>query len=129
MSAIGSVPATPDLHTRAMRALRDLVVKSELEIAESEAMRVRNFLPPRRCICESISTGPGCRLCITKRGRRVLDEYDALRVNAPEIPDCSTCGKSAPETVAIQTDMFGGQTAQCRACYVASREREMAVSQ
>lgn len=39
---------------------------------------------------------------------------------------CSTCGKHAQD-IAIQYALDGTRTAQCRACYVAARERELAV--
>lgn len=43
-SAIGSVPSvTPDLETLLYRSLEALVIKSELELAEADAMREREL--------------------------------------------------------------------------------------
>lgn len=49
-------------------------------------------------------------------------DLDALR----GIP-CSTCGTATGDDIVIQFDMFNQATAQCRACYIAMRERELEV--
>lgn len=123
-SAIGSVPPTTDLAARLYRSLEALVIKSELTLAEQDEMRRRSNLPARRCACDSLRAGPGCLPCLVKRGRAAMAEYEASIEAA--LPDCSTCGKPDPENITVQYGIEGTWTAQCRACYVAMREREMA---
>ena len=61
---------TTTLEDTLYRSLAALVVKEELALAEHDAFRDRNYLPARRCSCESLASGPGCRACLVKRARR-----------------------------------------------------------
>lgn len=117
---------TVTLTDRQFHELANVVIKNEITLRDQAEARLASRLPALRCSCESMYSGPGCVPCLTKRGRRVLDEVKAA--NSPELPDCSTCGQPDPENITVQYGFDGTPTAQCRACYVAQREREMAVS-
>ena len=82
----------------------------------------------RGCFCEAGVANFGdlsrkCMNCLVAEAREAIAEYEANR--RAELPDCSTCGTFDPD-IAVSTDFDGNRTAQCRACYVAAREREMA---
>lgn len=97
MSAIGSAPTTPDLAELLYRSLRDIVVKTEVELADQDEMRQKNYLPERRCTCHSLHSGPGCKPCLVKRGRTAMAEYEATRG-----PRCSDCGNAAGDGAAMR---------------------------
>lgn len=120
---------TPTLEAQLIRSLEALVTKNEQTLRDQAEARLASRLPALRCSCESMYSGPGCLPCITKRARRVLDEVKAARepdALAANIPPCGDCGKDAADTATLRFDAEGNVTAQCRACYEAMREREMA---
>jgi len=88
----------------------------------------------RGCFCEDVHANfedrsRKCMSCLVDEARAVIAEYEAAQFDAIDAyeptPCCSFCGLPDPN-VAISTDFDGTRTAQCRACYVAAREREMA---
>ena len=118
---------TTTLEDTLYRSLAALVVKEELALAEHDAFRDRNYLPARRCSCESLASGPGCRACLVKRARRVMAEYEASK--SPEIPDsptCADCGGPAETDVVFRFTDDGSEVvcARCVAA-IAERAREM----
>lgn len=106
------------------RSLADVVAKLEIDVMAAQSLRDTRYPgAPAPCTCDAMSSGPGCKPCLVRRGRAAMAEYEAA--NSPVIPDCSTCGKSGPD-IAVSVDFEGNATAQCRDCYVAACEREMA---
>lgn len=122
MSAIGSVPVTTDPAANL--------------IASFQPILDRLGTIQRGCFCEQTVRAFGdasrkCMNCLVENARARVAEYEAskyhgpLTAYVPEIPECSTCGLVTTDNT-VQYAFDGTRTAQCRACYVAMREREMA---
>jgi len=134
-----------DLADRLYRSLAAAVAKLELDVMATQAIHDTRYPgAPIPCSCDAISSGPGCKPCLVRRGRAAMAEYEAAQAETilrcacglaredHDDPDsfepvpCSTCGKVDPD-ITIQFALDGTRTAQCRACYVAAREEAMAV--
>lgn len=113
---------------RLVASLEALVVKEELALVEQAEFRSRNYLPARRCSCDSLASGPGCRACLVKRARRVLAEVEASKSQEiPDRPTCADCGGPAETDVAFRFTDDGSEVV-CARCVAAIAERAREIS-
>ena len=64
------------------RILEAFVVKAEFDLHEISELRAANHQSPDvPCACDSLRSGPGCKPCLVKRGRKTLALYAR---NVPE---------------------------------------------